>query len=250
MKASPLPGLLLAAALGVAAGLFPSASAQDAIVLKSGVTREGKIIGVSNGNVRLQTAAGIAGTPLTEVTEVRMDAPAEFDAAAAQLASGDAKGAIAALQKINETFAGLPAPWAQRASAMLGDAKLAAGDSAGARQAYENFSRTYPQATVLANLGMARLAVDAGNFDEASKLLTPILATSAKTAFPLPSDGSSLSQGHYLMGRVKEAAGDLPGALEQYLKAAAVFPFDRNAAATAQNRADALRAENAGLIAP
>lgn len=250
MKASPLPGLLAAAALSVVSGLWNHAAAQDAIVLKSGVTREGKIIGVANGNVRLQTPAGIAGTPLTEVTEVRMDAPPEFDAAAAQLAAGDAKGALAALQKLNDSFTGLPAPWAQRAAVMLGDAKLAAGDSAGARQAYEQFSRTYPQATVLANLGMARLAVDAGKFDEASKLLTPILASSAKTAFPLPSDGSTLSQGHYLMGRVKEAQGDLPGALEQYLKASAVFPFDRNAAATAQARADALRAENSGLIAP
>jgi tetratricopeptide (TPR) repeat protein len=133
---------------------------------------------------------------------------------------------------------------------MLGDAKLAAGDSAGAKLAYEQFSRTYPQATVLANLGMARLAVDAGEYDKASKLLSPILAASAKTAFPLPSDGSTLSQGHYLMGRIKEASGDLPAALQEYLKASAIFPFDRNAAATAQARADALRSENKGLIAP
>lgn len=250
MKASPLPGLLVAAALGLAGVGLNNATAQDVIVLKSGVTREGKVTGVANGNVRLQTSAGIAGTPLTEVTEVRMDPPPEFDAAASQLAAGDAKAALGALQKLNDSFAGLPAPWAQRAAAMLGDAKLAAGDSAGARQAYEQFSRTYPQATVLANLGMARLAVDAGDFGAASKLLTPILASSAKTAFPLPSDGSTLSQGHYLMGRVKEAGGDLPGALEQYLKASTVFPFDRNAAATAQTRADALRAENTGLIAP
>ncbi len=250
MKASPLPGLLLAAALLSAGGAWGSLRAQDVIVLKSGVSREGKVTGVSNGNVRLQTAAGGTGTPLAEVSEVRMETPPEFDAAASQLAAGDAKGAVTALQKLNDTYAGLPSPWAQRAAAMLGDAKLAAGDSAGAKLAYDQFSRTYPQATTLANLGMARLAVDEGDYGKAADLLKPVLEASAKTAFPLPSDGPALSQGHYLMGRVREAAGDLPGALQHYLKASAVFPFDRNAAATAQSRADALRAEHAGLIAP
>lgn len=250
MKASPLPGLLFAAILLAAGSGWETVRGQDIIVLKSGVTREGKVTGVSNGNVRLQTAAGGTGTPLTEVAEVRMEAPPEFDAAASQLAAGDAKGAVAALQKLNEAYAGLPAPWAQRAAAMLGDAKLAAGDSAGAKLAYENFSSTYPQATTLANLGMARLAVDAGDYDKAADLLKPVLASSAKTAFPLPSDGPALSQGHYLMGRVREAAGDFQGALQNYLETTAVFPFDRNATAAAQSRADALRAEHAGLIAP
>lgn len=249
MNASPLPALLAAALLaGLAAA--GSARAQDAVILKSGLTREGKIVGVSGGNVRLQTAAGTTGLPMADVREIRMSAPPEFDAAAAQLASGDAAGAVAALTKINETFAGLPAPWAERAAALLGDAKLAAGDTAGAEAAYEQFRKTYPQATALANLGTARLAVDAGKFDEAGKLLGPVLAGSDKTAFPSPAEGPALSQGHYLMGRVREAAGDQQGALEHYLKASVVFPFDRNAVSSARERADQLRAEHAGLIAP
>jgi tetratricopeptide (TPR) repeat protein len=249
MKASTLPAVLAAALLAglVAAG---GARAQDAVVLKSGPTREGKIVGVSGGNVRLQTAAGTTGMPLADIREIRMSAPSEFDAAVSQLASGDAAGAVAALTKINETFAGLPAPWAERAAALLGDAKLAAGDTAGAEAAYEQFRKTYPQATALANLGTARLAVDAGKFDEAGKLLGPVLAGSDKTAFPSPAAGPALSQGHYLMGRVREAAGDHQGALEHYLKASVVFPFDRNAVSSARQRADQLRAEHAGLIAP
>lgn len=250
MKASPLPAigckLLLLAGLATA---LP-AMAQDAVVLKSGQTREGTVVGVSGGNVRIQTSAGTVGTPLSEVREIRMTPPTAFDAAVAQLASGDANGAVAALTKINETFAGLPAPWAERAAAMLGDAKLAAGDTEGAKAAYENFRKTYPQATALANLGMARLAVDSGQYDEAEKLLQPVLQNSDKTAFPATAEGPALSQGHYLMGRIKEAAGEHQAALENYLTASAVFPFDRNAAASAQKQADALRAEHAGLIAP
>lgn len=250
MKASPRTHIFVAAVIATLIGAASTASAQDAVVLKSGLTREGKIVGVSGGNVRLQIGASTAGIPLAEVTEIRMATPPEFDAAAAKLTSGDAKGALAGLQKLNDTFAGLPAPWAERAAAMLGDAKLATGDTAGAKQAYEQFSKTYPQATSLANLGMARLAVDAGQYDEAAKLLEPVLAKSAETAFPSPADGPPLAQGHYLMGRVREAAGDKQAALEHYLTASTIFPFDANAATTAQARADALRGENPGLIAP
>ncbi len=246
MKASSLPVLLLVLGLAAASPV----AAQDTVILKSGVTREGKITGVSGGNVRIQTPNGTVGTPLAEVREIRMSAPPEFDAAASQLASGDAKGAVAALTKINETFAGLPAAWAERAAALLGDAKLAAGDKAGAAATYDNLTKTYPQATALANLGRARLAVDDGKFDEASPLLQPLLANADKTAFPAAADGPPLCQANYLMGRVQEAAGDHQAALASYLKASALFPFDKNAAADAQKRADALRAEHAGLIAP
>jgi tetratricopeptide (TPR) repeat protein len=246
MKASSLPVLLLVLGLAAAGPV----AAQDTVILKSGVTREGKITGVSGGNVRIQTPNGTVGTPLAEVREIRMSAPPEFDAAASQLASGDAKGAVAALTKINETFAGLPAAWAERAAALLGDAKLAAGDKEGAAAAYDNLTKTYPQATALANLGRARLAVDDGKFDEASPLLQPLLANADKTAFPAAADGPPLCQANYLMGRVQEAAGDHQAALASYLKASALFPFDKNAAADAQKRADALRAEHAGLIAP
>ncbi len=246
MKASSLPVLLLVLGLAAAGPV----AAQDTVILKSGVTREGKITGVSGGNVRIQTPNGTVGTPLAEVREIRMSAPPEFDAAASQLASGDAKGAVAALTKINETFAGLPAAWAERAAALIGDAKLAAGDKAGAAAAYDNLTKTYPQATALANLGRARLAVDDGKFDEASPLLQPLLANADKTAFPAAADGPPLCQANYLMGRVQEAAGDHQAALASYLRASALFPFDKNAEADAQKRADALRAEHAGLIAP
>lgn len=248
MKASPLPLAVLAATVILA---FQSAQAQDAVVMKTGIERKGKITGASGANIRLQMEGGGAtGIPINDVREVRMAAPAEFDAASAKLADGDAKGAVVALQKISDAYAGLPAPWAERAAVMLADAKLASGDKEGAKAAYANFVKTYPSSTTLANLGMARLAVDEGKYDEAGKLLEPILATSAKTSLPGPTQGAALGQAHYLAGRIREAAGDYQAALGQYLNASAVFPYDRNAASDAQKRADALRSEHAGLIAP
>ena len=250
MKASPLPGpaLILAAVLTVAA--TPGAAAQDFVVRKSGQKVEGKIVGTSGASLKIELDQGATTIPFADVRELQMQAPAEFEAAAAQLARGDAKGAAAALQKISEAFAGLNAPWFQRAAVLLGDAKLAAGDKDGAKTAYEQFAKANPAATGLANLGMARLAIDSGDMAGASKLLAPILAQSAKTALPDPADGSSLCQAHYLMGRIKESEGDKAAALENYLKASALFPFDQNAVSDATKRADSLRTDNPGLIAP
>ncbi len=254
VKASSLP-VFLFAALVIALMTSSSTLAADVVTLRSGATREGRVIGVSDGKIRIETSApggGVAVTalPLANVTSITMETPAEFTAAVDLLSKGDAKGAVSALEKINQTFAGLPAPWAERAAAMLGDAKLAAGDKAGAKAAYDKFSKTYPQATALADLGLARLDVDDGKFQDAETRLTKLLANAPKTVFPDKAQGALLTQSHYLMGRVREAAKDYPAALEQYLMASAVFPFDRNAAAEAQTRADDLRAKNPGLIAP
>jgi len=250
MKSSPLASLKLFAVVAVGLAAAAPAGAQDAVVLKSGLTREGKITGVSGGNIRLQMGNATTGIPLADIREIRMDAPPEFDAAVAKLTSGDAAGAAGALQKITDTYAGVPTPWAERALALLGDAKLAAGDKEGAAAVYDKLAQAYPQAKALANLGRARLAVDGGKFNEAEPLLQPLLQASAKTGLPAASDGPAYTQAHYLAGRIKEAAGDDQAALEHYLTASAVFPFDQASASSARQRADALRAENAGLIAP
>lgn len=255
VKASSLPNFILPA-LVISLMTAASVPAQDVVTLQSGPPREGRIVGVKDGNIRIETqtpgGGGKAevGLPLSTVKEIKMNAPAEFTTASDLLAKGDAKGALAVLEKLNQTFAGLPADWAQRAAAMLGDAKLAAGDKAGAKAAYDQFSKTYPQAVELADLGLARLAVDEGKYQDAETRLTKLLATSAKTVLPPQAQGALLTQSHYLMGRVREAAGDNQSALQHYLMASATFPFDRTAAAEAQTRADELRAKNPGLIAP
>lgn len=250
MKSSPLAPLLLAALAFAGGNWVPQVVAQDAVILNNGLTREGQIVGVSGNNVQLRINNATAGIPLGDIREIRMQAPREFDEAATQLASGDATGAVAALQQLNNTFAGLPAEWARRAAALLGDAKLAAGDTEGAEAAYERFRQTYPDATALANLGMARLAVDGGRYNEAAPLLDDILEQSSTTVFAAPAESAALAQAHYLKGRILEASGDHQAALENYLKAGVLFPGDRNAASAAQARADSLRAAHAGLIAP
>lgn len=233
--------------LGAGANPCPAA---DTVVQKSGQTTEGQIVGTSGSNLRIKVGDATLSVPLANVVQLRMQTPADFTAAAAQLSRGDAKGAVVALEKINQTYAALPAPWAERAAVMLGDAKLAAGDKEGAKAAYAQFSKTYPRSVALANLGMARLAMESGDTAGASKLLEPMVAGAGKTALPAEADAPTLSVAFYLLGRIDEAAGDKQGALENYLKASALFPFDQNTVADAKKRADALRSDNPGLIAP
>jgi len=248
MNASPLRSVL-ALATTVLLASTPSSPA-DLVTRKGGPAVEGTIVGTKQGAIRVKVGNAETSIRLADVQAIKMDPPADLAKASAELAAGDAKDAATVLQRLNENFAGLPVPWAEQAAALLGDARLAAGDKAGAQAAYEQFRKTYPQAIALANLGMARLAVDARQFDEAGKLLDPMLADSAKAVLPKPQEGAALSQAHYLMGRVCEADQDFRAALAHYLKASAVFPFDENTVAEAQKRADALRAEHAGLIAP
>ena len=52
------------------------------------------------------------------------------------------------------------------------------------------------------------------------------------------------------MGEIKENEGNLPGALEDYLRTVTLFYYDRVAVAAAQERADALRAAHPEVAVP
>lgn len=249
MKASPLPVAMLAVVVFFGGSPLECRGA-DTVVRKNGQTLEGRIVGSGNGNLRIKVGEATISVPLADVRQLSMQPPAEFAAAAAQLARGDADGAASALEKINQDYAGLPASWAERAAAMLGDAKLAAGDKEGAKAAYDQMVKTYPGAAALANLGMARLAVESGDMTGAAKLLEPLAAKSAKTGLPAEADGPAFSQTFYLLGRIEESSGNKAAALQNYLKASALFPFDQNAVVDARKRADALRSADPGLIVP
>ncbi len=250
MKASSLPSLILAATLIAGSSWASLASAQDTLIRKSGQKTEGKITGVKGGKVRIQIGSGATTIPLADIRKITMMAPPTFDAAAAELASGNVQTAVTLLQKLNDNFAGLPVPWAERAAAMLGDAKLEAGDAAGAKAAYAKFSEIYPEADALADLGRARLAVEAGQYQEASQLLQSILSKSSQIAFPDANQGPKFCQAYYLQGRVLEATDDNQAALQHYLTASAVFPFDPQAVASAEERARQLRRQDTELVAP
>lgn len=242
-----LPQQLLfgAVVLIAAAGAF----AQESITTKDGRTQPAKILGANGSSVNVQVGAGSIGIPLGNVASVTMAAPPEYAAALAAFEAKDYAKSLAAAKAVTEKYKGLPVEWAQQSAAMLGDLYVALERLPEAERAYQDFEKLYPgTGSVLANVGMARIAFSKKDYESAKQRLAPILAQSVKEKSPPKALGPAYSQAFYLSGQLKESAGDYQGALEDYMNTVAVFYSDRLAVNAAQERADALRKDHAVTV--
>lgn len=222
--------------------------AQDIVVQKDGQRREGQVLGVRNNAVRIKVGPVETSIPLSNVSSVNMAPPKAFEDALASWQKGDTAQTLTTLKPLVETFAGLPTPWAERATALLGEVCLSAGQIKEAEAAFSSFQKAYPNAGDAVNVGLARLAIEKKEFDAARSKLTPIV-NAAKGAKLPPSDKSAVwGQALYLMGQVNEAASENPQALENYLLVVTLFHEDKAVAAKAEERANALKEK--GVIVP
>lgn len=222
----------------------------DTITTKDGKTSTVKILGVSGSSVQVQVGAGSVGVPISSITQVTMAAPPEVANASAAFAAKDYPKALAATKSVIEKYKGLPADWAQSATAMLGDIYVAMNDYAHAEAAYRDFQKIYPGAgSVQADVGLARIAASKKDFATAKAKLAPILAQARKSKDVPPALAAAYSQAFLVSGQAREAAGDAEGALEDYVSTVAIFYQDRLAVAQAQERADALRKDK-GVAVP
>jgi tetratricopeptide (TPR) repeat protein len=147
---------------------------------------------------------------------------------------------VVLLKPLVESFLGLPTDWAERASALLGEAYLSLDQLPAAEAAFAQFTKAYPNAKSLSEIGLARLAVSRKDFAEANSLLAPILAEADGVVIADKGKGGIYGQAFYLMGMVKENAGAYPEALRDYLTAVTLFRDDKAVVAKAQERADFL----------
>jgi tetratricopeptide (TPR) repeat protein len=244
---------LLSVATCILCLLVSAARGQDVLLLNDGKQMTGKIMGASPAGVQIQIAVGGGQTTLTQpmatIKEARMAAiPPEFAQAQAALAARNFDAALAAL-KVVEKFKGLPADWAQQATAMVGDVYIEKGDVPKAEAAFAEFQKLYP-GSAQAELGLAKLAIAKKDFTTAKSKLEPVLAKAAEDKNVNARTGFGYGQAYYLMGQVQEAEGDLKGALESYLKTVTLFYYDRAAVAQAQQKADALRQANPSIFIP
>ena len=135
---------------------------------------------------------------------------------------------------------------------MLGELYIITNDIPKAEAAYADFKLLYPTAGSLqSEVGLSRIAVAKQDFETAKQKLEPIteVALKEKTTSATVTE-VAYSQAFLVSGQVKEAAGDLQGALEDYLRTVTLFYYDRIAVASAQERADALRAAHPDVTAP
>ena len=248
-----LPQQLLFAIVGVF-WLSAAASAQDVIILTTGATQQGKVLGVTaSGTLEFQLAGTTnkLGLALSGVREVRMAVPPEFGQAVTAYQAKEYPRALVLLRGVVDKFKGLPTPWAQQAASLLGELYIQTNDLAKAEAAYNDFKRLYPGGGSLqSEVGLSRLAVAKKDYAGAKQKLEPITDAALKEKVVNPVNAFAYSQAFLVSGQVKEAEGNLPGALEDYLRTITLFYHDRTAVSSAQERADALRAAHKEVTVP
>jgi len=212
-------------------------------VLRTNQVQAGKITGVRNNNVMVAIPGGEQGIPLAVIARVEMAEPAAATAGRNALRAGDAAKAIASLKPVVDQFKGLPTPWAEEITGLLGEAYIAAKDLTKAEAAFNDLRKFYPNArgTGRADVSMAAIDVARKNYAAARKRLDPIADAALKARDINAQDGAAYGLAFLLLGQIHEAEGRLPDALESYLRTVTIFHHDAAAAEDAHKRADALR---------
>ena len=242
MKAS-VPRFL-ATVLAAALCVVPvGAWSQDTVVQKDGGRREGEVTGVRGGSVRIKIGPAETGVPLDKVASVEKEAPPAFEKATEDWSAGNAAAALAALEPLAENFKGLPTPWAQRSLSMLAEIYLAEGKTAEADAVLKDFRTFYPGAASSLDLLLGQLALSRQDISSARQKIEPLAAAARQSKLPAGSEPTVQSQALFLMGRIEEASGDKPRALENYLLVTNIFNDDPKSTASAAERASALEGE-------
>lgn len=247
MKASLSPWLLPLLAVCLSALPCP-ASAQDTVVLTNGQSREGKIVGVSNGNIKIKIGPAETSLPLAQVKSVSMQPPEGYQQALAAWQARDSRKALTLLNPLVTAFIGLPAPWAERASSTLAEIYLAENQLAEAEAALTAFEKAYPQSTQRLNLARATIALSKNDLATVKAKVAPIVAEAQGVKLAGPEKSAAYGQAFYLMGRVHEAEGNFPEALQDYLSTVTIFYEDSAAVAKARDRADILIKEKQAVV--
>ncbi|MGB9274488.1 MAG: hypothetical protein WCC08_04560 [Terrimicrobiaceae bacterium] len=222
--------------------------AQDVVVQKDQQRREGEILGVADGKLRIKIGPAETSLPMDQVASVVKAPPKAYDDALKMWQEGNANKALGLLRPIVETFRGLPTDWAERSSALLGDVYLSIGEVPAAETAFAEFTKAYPNAKSLSDIGLARLAVARKDFASAKSKLTPVVAE-AESVIPTPAGKrATFGQAFYLMGIIHENEGAYPEALRDYLSAVTLFPDDKAVVAKAEERADFLIKEKQVIV--
>ena len=247
MNASASPRFLLAALLALGAAMV-SAMAQDVVVQKDNQRREGLILGLADGKLKIKIGPVETSIAMDQVASVTKTAPKGFDDAVAAWQAGDAAKTLTLLKPVVDSFRGLPTPWAERASALLGEVYLSLDQLPAAETAFGDFQKAYPNSASLSDIGLARLAVTKKDFATAKAKLEPVIAEAATVTLAAPGKSAAYGQAFYLMGVIRESEGAFPEALSDYLSTVTLFYEDKAVVAKAQERADVLVKEQQVIV--
>ena len=223
-------------------------AAQDVVVQKDGQRRDGEILGLADGKLKIKVGPAETSIPMDQVVSVTKASPKAYDESLKAWQTGNANKTIGLLKPLVDNFRGLPVEWAERASALLGDVYLSLDQFPAAEAAFAEFTKSYPNATSLTDLGLARLAVTRKDFQGAKSKLAPIVAEAGKVLAADAGTSATYGQAFYLMGVVRESEGAYAEALRDYLSAVTLFHDDEAIVAKAQERAEFLVKEKQAIV--
>jgi tetratricopeptide (TPR) repeat protein len=226
------------------------AVADDQIVKTDGSPPiSGTILGVSDGAATVQTqipGGGVAKFPvmIADIKSITMATPPAV--AKVQAPNTPPGEVIAALEGPVKQFAGLPVTWVVDAMAQLGDAYSQVGQTDKALEIYNKIGSLYPNSpyTAVADASRAQVDLDAGQVDEALKIVQPIVDKANQDIAPSPIDGATYAKAFIVYGRALEVQKKLPEALEAFLTVKTMFYQNPNLVAEADHYAQDLRAKN------
>ncbi len=222
--------------------------AEDLVVQKDQQRREGEILGIAGGKLRIKIGPAETSLPLEQVTSVVKAPPKAYDEALNAWQDGNANKALSLLKPIVDTFRGLPTDWAERSSALLGDIYLSLDQLPAAEAAFAEFAKAYPGSKSRSDMSLARLAVSHQDFAGAKTRLTPIVAEAESAVTAGAGKRAIYGQAFYLMGIVHENEGAYPEALRHYLSAVTLFHDDKAVVVKAQERAEFLIKEKQIIV--
>jgi hypothetical protein len=116
-----------------------------------------------------------------------------------------------------------------------------------AEAAYGDAKRLYAAAaggSSVADVGPALVAARKKDYATAKAKIEPIITEALAEKSPSPAKAMAYSKAFLVSAQVKEAEGNLPGALEDYLRTVTIFYHDPAAVSVAQEQADKLRARS------
>ncbi|MEA3208168.1 MAG: MalT-like region [Chthoniobacter sp.] len=235
--------------LGLEAIAQAPAVANATFKVKGGTTgvQQGTVLGASAAGVKIQIGAQTLTLPPAMFESFQMAPPPEYALGYQAFTARDFSKALGLMKSVTDKYKGLPTEWAQYATGMLGDIYVETGDFTAAEAAYNEFKRLYqaPGTTsATSEVGLARIAVAKKDLSGAKARLDPITAEALKEKSPPATKALAYSKAFLVSGQIKEAEGNLPGALEDYLRTVTLFYHDRAAVAVAQEKADALRSRD------
>lgn len=212
--------------------------------------QQGVVIGATPAGVQIRIGAQTITLGASMFDTFQMATPPEYAQGVQAYTTGDLAKALGAIRSVTDRYKGLPTPWAQAATSLLGDIYVASGDLPKAEAAYAEFKKLYAAAAAGAvstsEVGLARIAVAKKDLATAKAKLEPITTEALKDKSIVADSNKALaySQAFLVSGQLKEEEGNLSGALEDYLRTVTIFYHDPTAVTAAQQKADAIRSRD------